>query len=159
MKSWFYIALPVVATMPNLLFASFVVVVLHPRQADAQLLIENARLGFRPTEPEPYLTLEDEARKKSAEEESCDQGVDRDEEVDPMLKPMPIDQPPYFKNVYTRADISSFYGEEPGSRVEMIPKFKGQAGKFTNMSPHRMGLYWYVQQSPSLAHMRVCLAR
>jgi hypothetical protein len=144
MRSCCYVALPVMATLLNLMFASFVVVVFHPRKADAQLLIENARLGFRPTEPEPYLTLEDEARKKSAEEESCDESVDDDEEVDPMLKPMPIDQPPYFKNVYTRADISTFYGEEPGSRVEKTPTFKGQAGKFTNMSPHRMGLYWYV---------------
>jgi hypothetical protein len=155
MKSGFYILLPVVATVLNLLFASFVVAIFHPRQADAQLLLEYGRIGFRPTEPEPYLTLEDEARKKSAEEESCDHSADEDEEIDPMLKPMPIDQPPYFKNVYTRADISSFYRDEPGSRVEKVPKFKGQAGKFTNMSPHRMGLYWYVQQSPSLAHMKV----
>jgi len=55
---------------------------------------------------------------------------------------MPIDVPPYFVDVYTRADISSFYREEPGSRTEVKPKFNGQAGKFINISPFRLDLYW-----------------
>ncbi|CAB9497067.1 Probable prolyl 4-hydroxylase [Seminavis robusta] len=142
MKSAFYLALPLAATVLNLLFASFLVVVFQPRKANAQVNIENLRLGFRPTEPEPYLTLQEETRKLSTEEQSCVEPQNEDDEVDPMLKPMPIDQPPFYKNVYTRADISSFYGEEPGSRVEKTPSFQGQAGKFINVSPHRMELYW-----------------
>eukprot|EP00934_Nitzschia_sp_Nitz4_P004919 Nitzschia sp. Nitz4//scaffold193_size40683//33718//35395//NITZ4_007505-RA/size40683-augustus-gene-0.58-mRNA-1//-1//CDS//3329540297//4909//frame0 len=59
-------------------------------------------------------------------------------EDDPMLEQMPgLD----FK-AYRRADISSFYREAPGSRVEQEPKFNGQAGKFVNMSPERLDLYW-----------------
>lgn len=150
MKSCFFLALPVLATAANLLFASFLVIVFQPRKVNAQLQpgnIENLRLGLRPTEPEPFLTLEDEALKKSAEDEHCDEPKE-DDEKDPMLKPMPIDQAPFFKEVYTRKDISSFYQEEPGSRVEKTPAFKGLAGKFINISPHRMELYWYVNPCP-----------
>lgn len=144
MRSVFFLALPVMATMANLLFASFLVTVFQPSKVTAQLQpghIDNLRLGLRPTEPEPFLNLEEEAIRKSVEEESCDEP----DEKDPMLKPMPIDQPPYFKDVYTRQDISSFYQEEPGSKKEFTPEFKGQAGKFINISPHRMELYWYVR--------------
>jgi hypothetical protein len=59
-------------------------------------------------------------------------------EEDPMLVQMPdVD----FK-AYRRADISSFYQEPPGSRTEKRPAFQGQAGKFVNMSPERLDLYW-----------------
>ena len=145
MRSVFFLALPMLATVANLLFAAFLVSVIQPRKVSAQLQpgnIENLRLGLRPTEPEPFLKLEEEAIKKSIEEESCDEPNDDDK--DPMLKPMPIDLPPFSKDVYTRADISSFYQEKPGSRVEKTPEFQGQAGKFINISPHRMELYWYV---------------
>ena len=143
MRTGYFLALPVAATALNLLFASFLVVVFHPRKANAQQPghFENLRLGFRPTEPEPYLTLQEEARTKGLrqDDESCQEDLD---DKDPMLEAMPIDKPPYFVDVYKRADISSFYGEEPGSRVETKPAFKGQAGKFINMSPHRVTLYW-----------------
>ena len=143
MKSGLFLALPFMATVANLLFASFLVVVLQPRKVDAQLQpgnINDLRLGLRPTEPEPFLTLAEEAFKKSSEEESCDET--ETDEKDPMLKPMPIDQPPYFKDVYMRKDISSFYQDEPGKHAEATPEFKGQAGKFINISPHRVELYW-----------------
>ena len=61
------------------------------------------------------------------------------EEEDPMLAAMPT--VPNFK-AYRRADISSFYQEPPGSRVEQKPSFKGQAGKFVNMSPFPLQLRW-----------------
>ena len=58
--------------------------------------------------------------------------------VDPMLAKMPgLDF-----MAYKRADISAMYNEAPGSRQETIPSFKGQAGKFVNMSPERLDLYW-----------------
>ena len=62
-----------------------------------------------------------------------------DDEVDPMLAVMPT--VPNFK-AYRRADISSFYQEPPGSRLEKSPSFKGQAGKFVNMSPFPLQLRW-----------------
>lgn len=148
MRSDYFLALPVLATAMNLLFASFLVIVFQPRKASAQLQpghFENVKLGFRPTEPEPYLTLQDELRQGSEDETCTDLSVEEEDEKDPMLKPMPIDQPPYVVDVYMRADISSFYREEPGSRQETTPDFKGMAGKFINMSPHRMELFWYVK--------------
>jgi prolyl 4-hydroxylase len=57
---------------------------------------------------------------------------------DPYLKKMPD----YDFYAYVRKDISSFYQEEWGSRDEHTPAFKGQAGKFVNMSPDRLDLYW-----------------
>ena len=59
---------------------------------------------------------------------------------DPMLAKMPD----YDFWAYRRADISSFYQEPPGTRVEQTPSFNGQAGKFVNMSPEKLDLYWYV---------------
>jgi hypothetical protein len=61
-----------------------------------------------------------------------------DEEEDPMLMKMPTVD---FK-AYRRADISSFYQEHAGSREEKVPRFRGQAGKFVNMSPDQLDLYW-----------------
>lgn len=146
MRSGYFLALPVLATAMNLLFASFLLLVLHPRKANAQLQpgnIQDLKLGLRPTEPEPYLTLMEEAKKTGLEDDSCSIAPEEEEEEkDPMLKAMPIDKPPYFVDVYTRADVSTFYQEEPGSRTETKPKFKGQAAKFINISPFRMDLYW-----------------
>lgn len=59
-------------------------------------------------------------------------------EEDPMLEEMPGLN---FK-AYKRADISSFYQESPGSRVETVPDFRGQAAKFQNMLNERLDLYW-----------------
>ena len=59
-------------------------------------------------------------------------------EEDPKLAKMPGSD---FK-AYRRADIDSMYREPPGSRIEKTPVFNGQAGKFVNMSPERLDLYW-----------------
>lgn len=70
--------------------------------------------------------------------------VDEDDEEDPMLAKMPgLD----FK-AYRRADISRMYQEAQGSRVEKKPAFNGQAGKFVNMSPERLDLYWENADGP-----------
>jgi hypothetical protein len=63
---------------------------------------------------------------------------DGDDEEDPMLEMMPG----FNFKAYKRADISSFYQEPPGSRVEMTPDFTGQAGKFQSMADERLDLYW-----------------
>jgi hypothetical protein len=68
----------------------------------------------------------------------ADSEIEEEGGEDPMLAKMPgLD----FK-AYRRAEISSFYQEAPGSRTEKKPKFNGQAGKFVNMSPERLDLYW-----------------
>lgn len=69
--------------------------------------------------------------------------VKNQEDKDPMLVPMPGYNG---FQAYKRADISSFYQELPGSRVETVPDFIGQAGKFVNMASERLDLYWYVCQ-------------
>lgn len=144
MRAIFFLALPVVATMLNLMFAIVVVTVFHPRSQVAAQQPGNfgdLKIVHRPTEPEPYLTLEEEANKIIGDHAVCEDERARDEN-DPMLRPMPIDQHPFYKEVYVRADVATFYGEEPGSRMETKPKFNGQAGKFINLSPYRMKLFW-----------------
>ena len=59
-------------------------------------------------------------------------------EEDPKLAKMPG----FDFKAYRRADIDNMYREAPGSRIEKKPLFKGQAGKFVNMSPERLDLYW-----------------
>jgi hypothetical protein len=61
-----------------------------------------------------------------------------DEDADSMLEEMPGLN---FK-AYKRAEISSFYNEPPGSRIEVTPSFNGQASKFQNMANERLDLYW-----------------
>lgn len=67
-------------------------------------------------------------------------------EEDPNLKLIPGTN---FK-AYTRADVATFYGEEPGSHEEKKPNFQGQAGKFINMSPERVDLWWDGPSGPVL---------
>lgn len=50
--------------------------------------------------------------------------------------------PDYDFMAYVRRDVATFYQQEEGSKTETAPKFKGQAGKFVNMSPERLDLYW-----------------
>ena len=70
-------------------------------------------------------------------DEATNEGAD-DDEVDPNRKLIPGTN---FK-AYVRADIATFYGEEPGSRQEQKPDFRGQAGKFVKMSPERVDVWW-----------------
>lgn len=69
-----------------------------------------------------------------------------DDNLDPKLKNMtftlPGEDEPRIFEAYTKADISSFYQEPPGSRHEMIPYFRGMAAKFVNLSPTYLALYW-----------------
>jgi hypothetical protein len=89
--------------------------------------------NFKVEETETY---EDEGG-GGGEGKDEDEGAEGEEE-DPMLMQMPsVD----FK-AYRRADISSFYQQEPGSRIEQQPAFQGQAGKFVNMSPDTLELTW-----------------
>lgn len=78
------------------------------------------------------------------DEEQLAHQIEVEDEEDPMLAKMPgLD----FK-AYRRADISSMYRDEPGVRVERTPSFHGQAGKFVNMSPERLDLYYDANEGP-----------
>ena len=127
----------------------------YPTKAQQPGPGNHLHLGLRPSEHEAFDTLQDfqefaaELQQQCTDADDCDDYIHDDivDEKDPMLKPMPIDKPPYFYDVYMRKDISSFYQEEPGSRVETTPAYDGQAVKFINMSPFRMDLIWYVEGS------------
>lgn len=58
---------------------------------------------------------------------------------DPALKEMPNHDG--FK-AYVRPDISTFYKEKPGTRKPSSHRFNGLAGKFINMTPEPLNLYW-----------------
>ena len=113
---------------------------------------ENAQLESEEVEEEEEEEYWENAQLESEEDQEEEEEEEEEEywensrlasgevegEEDPMLAKMPgLD----FK-AYRRADISSFYQEERGSRTEKKPNFTGQAGKFVNMSPERLDLYW-----------------
>lgn len=58
---------------------------------------------------------------------------------DPQLQWMPE----FNFLAYVRRDVASFYRQD-ADRKEQVPAFQGQAGKFINMSPDPLDLYWYV---------------
>mmetsp|Transcript_17611 Transcript_17611/g.24830 ORF Transcript_17611/g.24830 Transcript_17611/m.24830 type:complete len:606 (+) Transcript_17611:32-1849(+) len=47
---------------------------------------------------------------------------------------------------YVIPDVSTFYQETPGSMIAKIPRYKGLAGKFINLSPQKLDLYWHSGQ-------------
>ena len=57
---------------------------------------------------------------------------------DPSLLKMPHRD---FK-AYVRPDVATFYQKEPRSMRPSSHVFNGQAGKFINLTPDRLGLYW-----------------
>lgn len=46
--------------------------------------------------------------------------------------------------VYVSPDITTFYQDDPGSRKEKKPSFNGMIGKFINLSPDPVCVFWYV---------------
>jgi len=154
MKSAVYLTLPIVATVFNMLLAlqfnqRHSNATAQPARAvinhiDADRCLDNlggvGGLHFenfleRSTDPYEVFWKDAIAEKSEAEEEE-----------DPMLKLMPGTD---FK-AFVRADIATFYGHELGSMKEKTPSFTGQAGKFINMSPDRVSLYWDGPSEPLL---------
>ena len=43
---------------------------------------------------------------------------------------------------YATPDISSFYQKDAGTKQAKDPRFHGIAGKFINLSPEPVRLYW-----------------
>ena len=69
-------------------------------------------------------------------------------DVDPNLKTMTFKLPgesgERSHQVYVQPDVSTFYNEPPGTsdRQPLKMRFNGQAGKFINLSPTYLTLYW-----------------
>lgn len=135
----FFLALPFLATLGNVLF----VVVWCLPHAKAQPDVQQAFAGIARGEScinadgsechwSDLPPVDDYDHQELAELAIVD------ETTDPLLTKMPHD---HFY-AYRRVDVSSFYGEPQGSRTEATPKFRGQAAKFVNMSPSTVTLYW-----------------
>ena len=141
MRSNYYLAIPLVATLLDIMFA---VTLIHVHSSNA--------VDIPATQEIPAVAETSELLNLCGVDDGdqvCGASLDtgahwapmehEPDEEDPMLQPMP--GMPDFK-AYIRQDISTFYREEPGSRTEQEPSFRGQAGKFVNMSPERLSLYW-----------------
>ena len=64
---------------------------------------------------------------------------------DPHLTEIDVDLGKGFNETflaYVPPDVATFYQEEPGSRRAVKPSFTGQFGKFVNMSPNPIRIYW-----------------
>lgn len=53
---------------------------------------------------------------------------------------------------YIAPDVSSFYQQEAGTRDAQVPNFKGLAGKFINLSPEPLRLYWKPYMNAANGH-------
>ena len=142
-----YLLLPLLATFCNFLFATFLCdhhlvhgksIAHHHHDGECALELEaspgngGAIKADNLEDSQPNFTV-------SISRVETDNVVeDPDDEKDTMLQKMPgLDF-----EAYVRADIATFYGKEPGTMVEAKPSFRGQAGKFVNMSPRPLALYW-----------------
>lgn len=145
-----FLILPVGATLCNVFLAAFFFMGLTPR-ADAQPALHlqepgaiDRCIGVTGEDCKNAPSLYDDLT--SDETGATDSVTEDDEEEDPMLQEVPGYE--NFK-AYVRADVSTFYGEEPGSRAEYEPSYQGVAAKFVNMSPDTVELYW-VGENPVL---------
>lgn len=66
------------------------------------------------------------------------------EHRDPNLVPLTVDFGDHQDtvDVYMTPDVATFYNETPGSRKKYETDFRGQFGKFINMSPRPVRVYW-----------------
>jgi hypothetical protein len=86
----------------------------------------------------------DQVNRHSQDDETCSWN-DIHCYQDPNLKEISIDLG-YGENetflAYIPPDVSTFYGDKPFSRKAVAPKFNGQFGKFINLSPDPIRIYW-----------------
>jgi prolyl 4-hydroxylase len=140
MKSEYFLVLPLAATVLNVFVVLFLRVH-HNGAAAAQPILQGdvvaAAADRRISLLDGYVTAD--GRQVVVQEEEQQQEQQQEEvEKDPMLQLMPD----WNVEAYVRADVSTFHREEPGTLEEKVPSFRGQAGKFVNMSPESVGLYW-----------------
>ena len=74
---------------------------------------------------------------------TCSAGADLNDS-DPDLRSMIFDvgYGPERFDFYVEPEVSMFYGDDAGSRTVATPVFNGFAGKFVNMSPQSLQLFW-----------------
>jgi len=157
---WF-LALPVAVTLFNVLFAAFFCSL--PRDTGAQNLqpdvlpVHQVRQAYQHVQQQQQQQCagvgganDGECSAASLLGEAVDDGDD--DEEDPMLRTMPGYGD--FK-AYVRADVSTFYGEDPGSRQETTPSFRGQAFKVVNMRPDEVDLYWVANTGKKQFNARI----
>jgi len=136
----FYLALPLTASMFNVFFV-LLLSRIHPSRAQPVIPEGMFDRCVDQVGDECIFSLDDYA----STNEKTPQDLTEPEE-DPMLKKMPGVE---FK-AYVRADIATFYRQEPGTMTEKTPAYKGQAGKFVNMSPETLTLWWEGPNGPIL---------
>jgi prolyl 4-hydroxylase len=146
MKRNAYLALPVLATLVNVPLA---LLFCGTRKVAAQPVLTEALVGHCTNDDAEMCVFDLESYLDSQlkdDQEKVVPETEEDNDLDPNLQLIPGTN---FK-AYVRADISTFYGKEPGSRQEKKPDFRGQAGKFVNMSPERVDLWWDGPSGPVL---------
>jgi hypothetical protein len=153
MKSDYFLAVPVLATVCNVLLA-IAVIIHHSHHAIAQPILTDVLIP-RGLERSGEECMFDMSEYAAAFDDMHNEAATDDSPVAPFMTsadhpdPMLASMPGTNFMAYKRADISSFYREEPGSRVETTPSYKGQACKFVNMSPFRVSVYWEGPDGPS----------
>ena len=67
---------------------------------------------------------------------------DSDRNLKPMTFQFPHESTPRTFQAYVQPDVATFYNDPPGTRSVQKPYFNGVAGKFINLSPEHLSLYW-----------------
>ena len=145
MRDSFFVVLPILATLCNALFT----VILHvAHTSHAQQPVPNHGLAGRCVEVTGEACGTD--LNQFLDDSIPAQNLVLDDKVEDEEDPQLLLMQEYNFKAYVRADISSFYNEKPGSRMEHKPEYAGQAGKFINMSPDAVSLYWDGPNGPVL---------
>jgi len=144
MKDRYFLFMPFVITACNLLVA----VMLQAHHSHSQPILGEIPVTATAQQQSSSNTLDSYLIDPSTGEVThhhADKQIDllplteeEEDEEDPMLQTMPGTD---FK-AYKRADIATFYGMKTGTIQEQTPRFTGQAGKFINMSPNPVSLWW-----------------
>lgn len=99
-----------------------------------------------------YLLLRLVLAQEVAQQQDDDQGVPSNCAAwsgaecswEPNLRPMTVDFGPIKETfyAYVTPDVSTFYNQTEGTRTALVPDFQGMYGKFTNLSPQTLVVYW-----------------
>lgn len=152
MKPDNFLWLPIVATVSNMLVA----LLSSPSPCHAQLASNTDILNMMTTtgdcQSQACLLMPTDSGAETVQRDSMPSVTPQEDviyamkkeeeavtyEKDPMLHKIPgLDF-----EAYVRADIATFYNKQPGTVQELQPVFNGQAGKFVNISPEPLALYW-----------------
>jgi prolyl 4-hydroxylase len=181
MKSEYFLVLPLMATLFNLLLVHVLFSQSAPRASAQPVLLEslsgrcasdghcaesNNKLDSYNIDSDGTIAASDKVRhfqlqrKRTnvTEATPTEALVDSASKLDILLEDALEEKDPNLKllpgtedfEAYVRADIATYYQQEPGSRTEVKPAYSGQAGKFVNLSPEKVTLYWDGPNGPIL---------